>query len=363
MIKYQYKESEGRIMRQLQLFGAETQLERLKELGDPLIKINELIDWEMFRRPIETAIRKDMSKGGRPPYDVVTMYKITMLQQWYGLSDMGIEYQINDRFSFLRFLGLEVGDKVPDGNTIWDFKEALKDTGVDRKLFDLFNEMLEERDIVTHRGSIVDASFVTVPKRHTTKKDNEHLKAGEDLEDLPVRCEERLAKGEIKDVGNVTAQIDTDARWTKKNNESFFGYKDHVKCDSDSKIITDFSVTDASVHDSQEFVGLIDENDNDVKADSGYVGESFEDEILKKYPHIRLYVCARAYRNTPLTDGDKAKNREISHTRARIEHIFGYMTRFMAGITSRVHGLERVKRDVTAKNLAYNLRRYVCIVG
>lgn len=350
-------------MRQMNMLGPETQLERLEKLGDPLIKINETIDWEMFRKPIETAIRKDMSKGGRPPYDAVMMFKVTMLQQWYGLSDMGIEYQINDRVSFCRFLGLEFGDKAPDGNTIWDFREALKENEVDRKLFDLFNEQLEEKGIITHKGSIVDASFVTVPKRHTTKKDNEHLKAGDALEDLPARCEERLKKNEIKNISNVTAQIDMDARWAKKNNESFFGYKDHVKCDADSKIITDFSVTDASVHDSQEFVGLIDGKDNEVSADSGYVGDGFRDKIREKHPHIRLRICARAYRNTPLSDEDKAKNKGISHTRARVEHIFGYMTRFMAGITSRVHGLERVKRDVAAKNLAYNLRRYVCVVG
>ena len=350
-------------MRQLHLFGVETQLEKLSKLGDPLLKINELIDWEMFREPIESAIRKDMSKGGRPPYDAILMFKITMLQQWYGLSDMALEYQINDRVSFCRFLGLEFGAKVPDGNTVWDFKEALKKQEVDRKLFDLFNEKLESEGIITHKGSIVDASFVTVPKRHTTQKDNERLKAGEALEDLPVKCVGRLEKGEIKDVENVIRQMDMDSRWTKKGEESFFGYKDHVKCDSDSKIITDFSVTDASVHDSQEFAGLIDAKDEEVKADSGYVGEKIQEEILEKHPHVKLRVCAKAFRNKPLTEEDKAKNREISRARARIEHIFGYMTRFMAGLTSRVHGLDRVKRDVTAKNMAYNLKRYACVVG
>jgi len=350
-------------MEEKHVFGVEIQLEKLTKLGDPLVKINEMIDWEMFREVIETGIRKDMSKGGRPPYDAVMMYKITMLQQWYGLSDAGIEYQINDRVSFCRFLGLEFGAKVPDGNTIWDFKEALKKTEVDRKLFDLFNKKLAEEGIITRKGSIIDATYVTVPKRHTTKKDDEHLKAGEELEDLPAKCEERLNKGEIKDPKNVTAQTDCDARWTKKGNESYFGYKDHVKCDSESKIITDFSVTDASVHDSHEFVDLVDEKDNDIKADSGYAGDKYVEEIQKKNPHVQVKVCARAYRNKPLTEEDKTKNREISHIRARIEHIFGYITRFMSGINSRVHGLDRIKRDVTAKNLAYNLKRYVCIAG
>ena len=350
-------------MKQIQFWGTETQLDRLARLGDPLIKINELIRWEMFREIIEGAIRKDASKGGRPPYDAILMFKITMLQQWYGLSDAGVEFQIVDRYSFMRFLGLEAGERIPDGNTIWDFKEVLKEKGVDRKLFELFNTMLVEKGIITRKGTIIDATFVTVPKRHTTKRDNEHLKAGEELEDLPAKCLERLENKEIKAIDNVITQMDLDARWTKKGNDSFFGYKDHVKCDSDSKIITDFSVTDASVHDSKEFVRLIDEKDKDVKLDSGYVGEDFQEELSNKFPDLQIHVCARAYRNKPLTEEDKSSNKEISRTRVRIEHIFGYMTRFMAGITSRVHGIERVTRDVTSKNLAYNIKRYVCVAG
>lgn len=350
-------------MNQMNLFGAETQLEKLSKLGDPLEKIDKLVNWEMFRSPIEKAIRKDMSKGGRPPFDVILMFKIIMLQQWYGLSDMGIEYQINDRVSFCRFLNLEFGDKVPDGNTIWDFKEALKENDVDRKLFDTFNDMLEESGVITHKGSIIDATFVTVPKRHTTMKDNEHLKNDEPLEDLPIKISERLENGEIKSEENVQSQMDMDARWTKKRNETFFGYKDHVKCDSDSKIITDFSVTDASVHDSQEYIGLVDEKDKDLKLDSGYVGSEYQKELLSKYPNLKIHICAKAYRNTPLTDEDKMNNKKIAHTRARIEHIFGYMTRFMSGITSGVHGIKRVSRDICAKNLAYNIKRFVCIVG
>jgi len=350
-------------MKQVKLFGVETQMGRLTRLGDPLEKINEMIEWEMFREQIEGAIRKDMSKGGRPPYDVIMMYKITMLQQWYWLSDAGVEFQIVDRYSFMRFLGLDVGDRIPDGNTIWDFKEALKEKGVDRELFDLFNKMLEEKGIITHKGTIIDATFVTVPKRHTTKRDNEHLKAGETLEDLPAKCLERLEKEEISAVENVMSQMDMDARWAKKGNESFFGYKDHVKCDSESKIITDFRVTDASVHDSQEFVDLVDEKDKDVKVDSGYAGEEFQKQLSEKFPGIQVHVCARAYRNKPLTDEDKRNNKEISKTRSRIEHIFGYMTRFMAGITCHVHGFDRVKRDVTAKNMAYNIKRFVCLAG
>jgi IS5 family transposase len=111
-----------------------------------------------------------------------------------------------------------------------------------------------------------------------------------------------------------------------------------------------------------EFVGLIDEKDEDVKVDCGYVGD-YRDEILRLFPGVRVHVCAGAFRNKPLTEEEKASNRFIARVRARIEHVFGYMTRFMAGISCRVHGLDRVGREVVCKSLAYNLRRFMFLVG
>ena len=345
-------------------FVIETQLEKLTKLGDQLIAMKGKIEWEIFRKMIEKAIRKsDYRKGGRPPWDVVLMFKVVMLQQWYNLSDENMEYQINDRLSFQRFLGIECGSKVPDKNTIWDFKEAIKNAGIDRKLFDLFNSYLEEKGIITHNGSIIDATFVTVDKRHTTKKDNNSLKERDCPNDLHKKCEERLERGEIKDEKHVYNQMDFDARWAKKGSESFFGYKDHVKCDKDSKIITDFTVTDASVHDSQELANLISNDDTSVDLDAGYTGEDLIDEILKRFPNAVLNICARAYRNRPLTDEEKAINKIISRRRCRIEHIFGYMTRFMGGLVLRCHGIKRAYRDICNKNLAYNLKRFVRIAG
>lgn len=351
------------MVKQLGLFGIEEQLEKMAVLGDPLVKLNNLIDWEMFRTPIESAIRKDMSKGGRPPFDAVLMFKITMLQQFYNLADEAVQYQINDRLSFMRFLGLEVGDVVPDRCTIWDFKQALMLNGVDRKLFDIFGARLEELGIVTHAGSIVDASFVRVPIRHTTKKDDEHLKAGEPLEDLPARCAERLEKGEIKDIKNVMAQCDLDARHALKNRTHRFGHKLHIMCDTLSKTITNFTITAASVNDCLEFFGLVTAKDREIKADSGYVGKDISNAILAKFPHIELNICARANNCRPLTDEQKATNKQIASIRKRVEHIFGIMRTSMGGLQCRVHGMARITRELTAKNLAYNLKRYVFLVG
>jgi len=351
-------------MGQINIFGVETQLDKLTKMGDQLIEMKELIDWEMFRTPIEKAIRKpDYDKGGRPPWDAVLMYKVVMLQQWYNLSDESTEYQINDRLSFQRFLDIECGAKVPDENTIWDFKEALSNAGIERELFDMFNSYLLERGIITLKGSIIDASFVTVDKRHTSKKDDKSLKEGDCPHDLHVDCAKRLENGEIKDEEHVFNQMDFDARWVKKNNESFFGYKDHVKCDKESKIITDFTVTDASVHDSQELINLVSKDDSTIDLDSGYTGENLEKEVLREFPNVELNICSRAYRNRPLSEEEKAINKIISRRRCRIEHIFGYMTRFMGGMVLRCHGIKRAYRDICNKNLAYNLKRFVCITA
>ena len=347
-----------------QLSGVEIQLAKLKKLGDQLIAMKEKIQWELFREIIEKAIRKpNYDKGGRPPWDVILMFKIVMLQQWYNLADENTEYQINDRLSFQRFLDLPCWEKVPDKNTIWDFKQALADTGIDRKLFDLFNKHLEEKGVITRKGSIIDATFVTTEKRHTSQKDDKSIKEGDFPHDLHDKCMERLEKGEIKDEEHVFNQMDFDARWAKKGNESFFGYKDHVKCDLESKIITDFTVTDASVHDSQELIDLISSDDKSLDLDCGYSGQQLREEIEKKFPDLELNVCARAYRNRPLTEEEKELNKIISHRRCRIEHIFGYMTRFMGGLILRCHGIKRAYRDICNKNLAYNLKRFVCIAG
>ncbi|MDR3185575.1 MAG: transposase [Christensenellaceae bacterium] len=108
-------------------FGDDIQFKTIDQIGDPLVKLNKNIDWEIFRTPIETNIHKDRSKGGRPPYDAILMFKIVTLHQLYGLSDLSTQFEINNRHNFMRFLGLNQ-DIAPDCNTIWVFKEALKKT-------------------------------------------------------------------------------------------------------------------------------------------------------------------------------------------------------------------------------------------
>ena len=140
-----------------------------------------------------------------------------------------------------------------------------------------------------------------------------------------------------------------------KNKERHYGYKDHVKVDADSKIITGYSVTDASVHDSQALIGLIDEKDKVLYADSAYSGNPIVEQLPKE---IENQIHEKGYRNRPLSEEQKAKNRRKSGIRSRIEHVFGYMTGSMRGITVRSVGIARAKFNIGLTNLIYNLCRY-----
>jgi len=334
--------------KQIIFYGADRQLDRLSKLGDPLEKINEVIDWETFRYSIRKRVRKEnYPKGGRPPMDEIMMFKITLLQDWNNISDDSAEYLINDRLSFQRFLGLELGEKSPDAKTIWLFKEQLGKEGM-RELFDLFNKNLFANNIVKREGSLVDATFVDVPRQRNSREENKTIKEG----NVP---EEWQTPANV----NKLEQKDTDARWTKKGNETHYGYKDHIKVDKKSKIITDFTVTSANIHDVDEFEGLIDINDKEAWLDAGYASADHVARIMEKYPNIILHICERAYKNKPLTEEQKESNRETSKVRARVEHVFGYMTRFMGGITIRTIGIDRAEREICGKNLAYNIKRFV----
>lgn len=211
-------------------------------------------------------------------------------------------------------------------------------------LFREFSNMLEEAHLITREGTMVDATFVDAPRQRNTREENQTIKDGE----VPEEWKESANIHKIR-------QKDTDARWAKKNQETHYGYKNHVKADTKSKLVAGYSVTSASVHDSQALVELMDENDKILYADSAYVGE----ELHEKLPeNLEIQVCEKGKRGTPLTEEQKESNRIKSKIRSRVEHIFGYMTGSMNGITLRSIGIERAKFNIGLTNLVYNICRY-----
>ncbi len=247
------------------LFDEEFRLEKIS-IKDPLKALSEKIDWMQFVPVLEKAFAHiDYSQCGRPPFDRLLMFKVLALQEYYGLSDDQMEYQLLDRLSFQRFIGQGLHARVPDAKTIWLFRQTLTEAGVLDALFVQLGKRLQRIGLVAHKGKMVDASFVKVPVQRNSepacrqgREENHQIKNGES----PDHWNE-----------HKRSQKDTDADWTKKNNQSHYGYKQHIKADMQHKIITNFEVTPASIHDLQvidELLELDKEHGEPLYADSAY---------------------------------------------------------------------------------------------
>jgi IS5 family transposase len=323
-------------------FDLEGRMQQLDKNGDPLTKINNAVDWGIFRPILEKAREKPCkSSAGAKGYDVILLFKILIIQSLYNLSDDATEYQILDRHSFCRFLGLHLGSKVPDATTIWRFREDLKEAGIIDELFAQFDNHLRDSGFTALKGQIVDASIINVPKQRNSREENQQIKDGE------------TPSGWSK---NKRSRKDVDARWTKKNGKSYFGYKNHVSVDVKHKLIRDWHVTDAAVHDSNVFEEILAENTSrDIWADSAY----YSDERLQRLQEVgyREHIQRKGCRNRKLTEREMDGNRKRSKIRSRVEHVFGVQAQKAGNLILRTIGLARAEVKIGLRNLAYNMDR------
>jgi IS5 family transposase len=341
--------------RQPGLFDVEVRAAQLTKMGDPLVGLKARIDWEAFRPELKRVYEKERkSNAGAKPIDVVLMFRILVLQQLNNLSDDGIEYQIRDRFSFMRFLGLELEDRVPDSKTVWTFRERLKHLDLIDVLFTRFHAQLADQGYVAKAGQMIDATFVEVPKQRNTRDENALIKEGKTPKDWdkPEAQPKRRRK-------------DTDARWTKKNDEKHYGYKNHINADEANKLIQSYAITDAAVHDSQVFDELLDHtvdaegNKRPAYADSAYRSAAQESRLAEA--NIESQICEKGVRGKPLTEEQKQSNRKKSKVRALVEHVFGAQ-HAMGGHLVRTIGLKRAKVKIGLMNLVYNMVRLLQLI-
>src|SRR6516165_10444323 len=153
-------------------FDVDERLKRLSGLGDHLEAFSAAVDFEMFRADLVAALAySDGTQGGRPPFDPVMMFKILVIQAANNLSDERTEFLINDRLSFMRFLGLGLADRVPDARTIWLFREKLTKAQAIKPLFARFDAALRSAGYIAMGGQIVDASLVAAPKQRNTEEE------------------------------------------------------------------------------------------------------------------------------------------------------------------------------------------------
>lgn len=331
------------------LFDWQFRFEKLNKNGDPLRQLKDVIDWESFRPRLVCIHEKERkSNAGAKPYDVVMMFKILVIQSLYNLSDDAVEYQIMDRISFMRFLGLSLGDRVPDAKTIWLFREQLTEAKLVKKLFRQFDEFLRNSGFAAKKGQIIDASIVSAPKQRNSRDENKRIKNGDIPEDWnPAK----------------RRQKDTDARWTKKLGKNYYGYKNHINIDVKNKLIRDYAVTDAATHDSQVFDDLLDDSDTnrDVFADSAYRSKDRLKELSQR--RFRERIQRKGCRHKKLTQREMRGNHTRSKTRCRIEHVFGVQAMIAGDLILRTIGIIRARAKIGLRNLAYNMFRYKTLVA
>ena len=334
-------------MSQLGLFDQQEILHRRDAKGDILARLSSVVEWTSFEPIIRKALSKERrSPAGRKSYPPLLMFKVLILQSLYNMSDDDAENIVDDRLTFRRFVGLEGSEKSPDATTIWRFREALVEAGVMQKLFKSFNQYLEEQGFRAEKGQIIDASIVEVPKQRNKPEENKTIKEG-NPPDWPE------AKKRQKDV---------DARWTKKNGTSHFGYKNHISVDVKYKLIRSFEVTSAEVHDSRKFEELLSENTSrDVYADSAY--RSAESLAKLKELGYRAHLQRKGQKNHSLTKLEKQGNRTRSRSRSRVEHVFAAQLQRAGQLVVRTIGLARATVKIGLRNLAYNMGRLGFLLG
>lgn len=360
MIKWGEKSQKGEYMIQPGLFDMQNRLESLSQFGDPLEKLKEVVDFEVFRSDLERGLDfSDRSKGGRPPYDAVLIFKILLLQSLYSLSDEQAEFQIKDRLSFMRFLGLELCQSVPDAKTIWLYRERLNQKGIIEKLFESFDRALKERGYLAMGGQIVDATIISAPRQRMTKEEKETIKNGE----IPEEWKAKPAK---------LAQKDRDARWIVKYSKAktkdkdklidlaipAFGYKNHISMDKRYGFIRKSQTTDASRYDGKILPELLDKENtcSKVWGDTAYRSEENE-ELLYNNGFVS-HLHRKKPKGKPMAFPTRKANSRKSQIRAKVEHVFAVQKDKM-GLFIRTIGLKRAHIKITLTNIAYNMKRLI----
>jgi transposase, IS5 family len=351
------------MMGQPGFFDADERLRGLSAAGDPLERLAAVVDFELFRAELETALqRSDRAKGGRPPYDAVLMFKLLVLQTLYTLSDDQTEYQVRDRLSFMRFVGLALHDPVPDAKTVWLFREQLTNAGAIEKLFARFDAVLRDKGILAMGGQIVDATVVQARPARLTAEEKTTIRRGDTPDDWPPARR---------------AQIDRDGRWTLKRGRKrprpeegapvkrqpveiavpVFGYKNHIGIDREHRLIRTWTVTDAAAHEGGQLGRLLDPDNtaSSVWADTAYRSAANLTLLTKRGLVARLQRAKP--RGKPMPEHIRRGNRTRGKVRAAVEHVFAAQKQRLR-LVVRTIGIARATTKIGLANLAYNLLRF-----
>jgi IS5 family transposase len=314
--------------------------------------ISAMIDWKHVDKILKTGLcRTNKPTAGAKAYPAMQMFKILLLQQWYGLSDEEAESSMYDRISFVRFVGLSLGESVPDHTTICRFRNTLIEKDLLQLLLNEVNRQMEKQGKLVKKGVAVDASIISSvarPRKHV------------DVESVVV-CDREEAESCSAQRPDVTVRYshDADAAWTKKGKNYYYGYKGHASVDVDSSLVLTVHATPANYSDTGEFTLLVEGSRLPAKcrvyADKGFTSAS--NRAYLKLHRYRDGIMNRAYRNRPLTDRARQRNKLISKSRYVVERVFGTLKHRYGLARASYLGTLKVQGELLLSCLAYNLKR------
>jgi IS5 family transposase len=342
-------------------FDVDERLKRLSDLGDQLLAFAGAVDFEIFRPALTATLAySDGSEGGRPPFDPVMMFKVLVIQAANNLSDERTEFLINDRLSYMRFLGFGLSDRVPDARTIWLFREKLTKAGAIKALFDRFDAALRSAGYIAMSGQIVDASLIAASKQRNTEDEKKAIKEGR----IPEGWKDKPAK---------LRQKDRDARWTVKFSKAkpkedgatpavdlaipVFGYQNHIAIDRQFGLVRRWSATDAAAYEGARLrEGLLDKTNtaSTVWADTAYRSKANEEFMAKNGFVSRVHRKKPKGRTMP--EVTRRANALKSKVRSRVEHVFAVQKDRM-DLFIRTIGIARATTKIGMANLVYSMKR------
>lgn len=348
-------------------FDLSNRYEALSAAGDPLERLSAVVDFEVFRGPLVAALRRGpRTKGGRPPFDPVLMFKILVLQALYSLSDEACEFQIKDRLSFQRFLGLGLDGTVPDATTVWLFRERLvKARAIDR-LFARFDAALTDRGYLAMGGQIIDATVVPAPKQRNTEEEKAAIKEGRtpaDWKPAKARQKDRDARWSIK-YSKARMKEGADPKTAKPVDLAIpmFGYKNHIGIDRAHGLIRTWDASAANAHDGARLPALVSKQNTGsaVWADTAYRSKKNEAFLAKAM--LTSHIHQKRMPRRPLPERIARANARRSKVRAHVEHVFAGQKHRM-GLIVRTIGIARARIKIGMVNLAYNFQRLAWLEG
>jgi len=314
-------------------------------------QIDTLLDWESISKVIDKHYKKGESAVGCPSYDGLLLFKMCLLQTWYGLSDYEVEDRVNDSISFSYFCGLNIDQVAPDHSTLSRFRTAMTKAGAFDPLFKEINTQLEARQIIIKKGVLVDASVVDTPLKPKGKTNFNVTKDREDKKEVKVE----------KDYPN---SVDKEASWLKKGGKYRYGYKKHYVTDEEG-LVLGVVTTNASTNEISNLEEVLDAanlpENIALKADKGYQSE--KNNKLLKARKLKNHILKKAKKNKPLTHWEKKFNKLIGKTRFKVERTFGGIKRWFFGGMARYRGIAKMHTQNLMEAISYNLYRSPGIIA